>query len=394
MTMHLVLAAKLAWSNTTANWQRLFVRCSGVTFAVVLMFMQTGFRNALFDSNVRIMEAKISADIVIRIKSRFMLSSGQQMPLQKVIEARSCEGVAAAEPLYIENVMSQWHREGMPKRKIRVLGFDPAHDMFSGFGLGRRAHELSRASTAAADVKSKSMFRLPRTGEQLKANPFGELLGKQLELVGLFESGINFSNDGTLAMTPQNFARYFDLRGGGEPLAKVDYGVVRCKPNASPEVVVGRLQSMLGEHVIVQTCEDFLNSERNFWGKNTPIGLIFRVGTLIGFVVGLIICYQVLATDIADQMGEFATLKAMGYPTRFFATVVICQALILSAVSFLPGLLITLCAFGMVNFGTGLLMFLNVPRASVVLGLTVLMCVISAMIALRKLLSADPASLF
>ena len=392
--MNFLLAAKLAWSNTTANWQRLFVRCSGVTFAVVLMFMQTGFRNALFDSNVRIMEKKISADIVIRIKSRFMLSSGQQMPLQHVITARSCDGVAAAEPLYIENVMSEWHREGTPKRRIRVLGFDPTHDLFQGFGLSHLAAELNRASTAAADVKSKSMFKLPRTEAELNADPFGELLGKRLELVGLFETGINFSNDGTLAMTPQNFARYFNLRGKGAPLSKVDYGVVRCQVGSDPKVVAARLQSMLGDNVIVQTRSDFLTSERNFWGKNTPIGLIFRVGTLIGFVVGLIICYQVLATDIADQMGEFATLKAMGYPAGFFAAVVVCQALVLSVVSFVPGMLIALSAFGLVNWGTGLLMFLNVPRASLVLGLTVLMCVISAVIALRKLLSADPASLF
>ena len=392
--MHLLVAAKLAWSNTTSNWQRLFVRCAGVTFAVVLMFMQTGFRNALFDSNVRIMEEKISADVVIRIKSRFMLSSGQQMPFQNVITARSCEGVAAAEPLYIENVMSEWHREGTPKRRIRVLGFDPMHELFRGFGLSHLDADLNRASTAAADVKSKSMFKLPRTEAELEADPFGELLGKRLELVGLFETGINFSNDGTLAMTPQNFAHYFNLRGNGNPLSKVDYGVVRCQVGSDPKVVAARLQLMLGDNVIVQTRSDFLTSERNFWGKNTPIGLIFRVGTLIGFVVGLIICYQVLATDIADQMGEFATLKAMGYPAGFFAAVVICQALVLSVVSFVPGMLIALSAFGLVNWGTGLLMFLNVPRASLVLGLTVLMCVISAVIALRKLLSADPASLF
>lgn len=392
--MHFLLAAKLAWSNTTANWQRLFVRCSGVTFAVVLMFMQTGFRNALFDSNVRIMEEKISADVVIRTKSRFMLSSGQQMPLQHVITARSCNGVAAAQPLYIENVMSQWHREGTPKRKIRVLGFDPTHELFRGFGLSHLAADLNRVSTAASDVKSKRMFKLPRTEEERKADPFGELLGKKVELVGLFETGINFSNDGTLAMTPQNFAHYFDLRGSGDPLSQVDYGVVSCVSGADSAVVATNLQAMLGDNVIVQTRGDFLTSERNFWGKNTPIGLIFRVGTIIGFVVGLIICYQVLATDIADHMGEFATLKAMGYPTGFFAAVVICQALVLSIVSFVPGLLIALFAFGLVNWGTGLLMFLNIPRASIVLGLTVLMCVISAVIALRKLLSADPASLF
>ncbi len=392
--MHLLLAAKLAWSNTTANWQRLLVRCSGVTFAVVLMFMQTGFRNALFDSNVRIMEEKISADVVIRIKSRFMLSSGQQMPLQHVITARSCKGVAAAEPLYIENVMSEWHRSGAPKRKIRVLGFDPTHELFHGFGLATLGRELSRPSTAASDVKSKSMFRLPRTEEQRRADPFGELLGKTVELVGLFETGINFSNDGTLVMTTQNFASYFSLRGSGVPLSQVDYGVVRCQQNESPVVVADRLQKMLGPNVIVQTRADFLKSERKFWGKNTPIGLIFLVGTLIGFVVGLIICYQVLATDIADHMGEFATLKAMGYPTGFFAAVVIFQALVLSIVSFVPGMMIALLAFGVVNWGTGLYMFLDVQRASLVLGLTVLMCVISAIIALRKLLSTDPASLF
>ena len=392
--MHLFLAAKLAWSNTTADIRRLLVRCSGVTFAVVLMFMQTGFRNALFDSNVRIMEEKISADIVMRTKSRFMLSSGQQMPLQSVITARSCGGVAAAEPVYIENVLSDFRRAGMAARKIQVIGFDPADPLFENFELKPLAEKLNRPNTAAADVKSKSMFGLPVNQEELADQPFAELVNKEIELVGLFQCGINFSNDGTLAMTPQNFAKYFSVRGGGKPLSQVDYGVVKCLPKADPKVVSERLQQMLGPHVIVQTRGDFLESERNFWGKNTPIGLIFWVGTLIGFVVGLIICYQVLATDIGDHMGEFATLKAMGYSTSFFTAVVVIQALLLSFVSFLPGLLISLTAFGVVNVTSGLIMFLNVQRTATVFGLTVAMCVISGILALRKLLSSDPANLF
>ncbi len=392
--MHLFLAAKLAWSNTTADMQRLLVRCSGVTFAVVLMFMQTGFRNALFDSNVRIMEEKITADIVIRIKSRFMLSSGQQMPLQDVITARSCEGVAAAEPVYIENVLSDFHRVGLASRKIRVLGFDPSDPLFENFGLKPLADKLNQPMTAAVDVKSKSMFGLPVNKNELAEQPFAELVNKKLELVGLFQCGINFSNDGTIAMTPENFAKYFSVRGGGKPLSKVDYGVVKCHPDANPDVVAHRLQRMLGPHLIVQTHADFLKSERNFWGKNTPIGLIFWVGTMIGFVVGLIICYQVLATDIGDHMGEFATLKAMGYPTSFFTSVVVVQALLLSLISFVPGFLIALTAFNIINISSGLIMFLNVQRTALVLGLTVAMCVISGVIALRRLLSADPASLF
>ena len=91
--MFLAQAASLAWSNTSADWRRLFVRCTGITFAVVLMFMQTGFRNALFDSNVRIAELT-DADIIIRTKTRFMLSSGQLMPFDKIVAARNVAGVA------------------------------------------------------------------------------------------------------------------------------------------------------------------------------------------------------------------------------------------------------------------------------------------------------------
>lgn len=392
--MHLFLAAKLAWCNTTANWQRLLVRCSGIMFAVVLIFMQTGFRNALFDSNVRIMEEKIEADIVVRSKSRFMLSSGQQMPLRHVTMAQSCEGVAVAQPLYIENVASPIRRMGSSARKIRVIGMDPASEIFTKFGLADQAKQLAAPNTAAADIKSKRMFGLPRQVNELSSKSFGELAGKQIRVVGLFESGINFSNDGNLVMTPANFAKYFSFRGKNDPLSMVDYGLVNCENATEVSGVVKKLQNMLGPNTIVQSRIEFLKSERDFWGKNTPIGLIFWFGTMIGFVVGLIICYQVLATDISDHLGEFATLKAMGYPPSFFGAVVVIQALLLSVVSFIPGLVIALVAFTSLNWMTGLVMFLNFERTGLVLGLTVLMCVTSGLIALRKLVSADPASLF
>lgn len=392
--MHFFVAAKLAWCNTTNDWQRLFVRCSGIVFAVVLIFMQTGFRNALFDSNVRIMDEKINVDIVIRSKSRFMLSSGQQMPLRNVVSAQSLAGVRSAEPLYIENIASPIRQTGSAARKIRVLAFDPHSDTFANFGLSGIADELGEFGTAAADVKSKRMFGLPRSPDELTSDVFGELAGKQVRIAGLFESGIDFSNDGNLVMTPDNFARYFSFRGDGEPLSMVDYGIVRLEEDVDKNQVLSGLKQLLGPNVIVQTRNDFLASERDFWGKNTPIGLIFWVGTIIGFVVGLIICYQVLATDISDHMGEFATLKAMGYSPVFFAAVVVIQAILLSLVAFAPGLVIALLAFEGVNLGTGLVMFLNLERTGLVLGLTVSMCAISGMIALRKLLLADPASLF
>ena len=393
--MNLRLAAQLAWSNTTHQWQRLLVRCLGIMFAVVLMFMQTGFRNALFDSNVRLIENLVDCDIIIRSTSRYMLSSGQTIALDRVTLAQGVAGVESAEPLYIENVVSELRPTGQPRRRIRVLAFDLRSPAFAPFQLVPLADRLEQPQTAVADVLSKPMFGFPDSPDAMTdEGRFGELAGKRIRLVGLFEMGIDFSNDGNLIIAPPNFARYFGYRGNGDPLSQVDYGIVRCRSDASITRVVSDLKRTLGPHVRVQTRDDFLRSERSFWGKSTPIGLIFRVGTLIGFVVGMIICYQVLATDISDHMGEFATLKAMGYGPPFFIAVVACQALLLSLVSFVPGAAVAAIAFQGINALTGLELFLNAPRLGIVLGLTVLMCILSGLIAVRKLLSADPASLF
>lgn len=391
--MFLVQAARLAWSNTSDDWRRLAVRCTGITFAVVLMFMQTGFRNALFDSNVRVAE-NTDADIVIRTRTRFMLSSGQLMPLQKIIEARNVPGVASVHPIYFENVVSRLRKIGKPSRRIRVIAFDIQRPVFGDFGVLPFADALSVPMTAIADDKSKPMFGFNEDVCAGNGELYGELFNQKIKMVGCFRLGIDFSNDGNIIMTPENFARYFSHRGQGRPLELVDYGLATVEKGADVDRVVAAMKKSLGPHVIVNSKQDFLKSERDFWGKATPVGLIFMFGTIIGFVVGLIICYQVLSTDIADHMGEFATLKAMGYPTSFFAAVVVLQALFMSFISFLPGLLITLAIFTFVNSTSGLIMFLNFDRASLVLLLTVAMCVVSGVIALQKLLSSDPANLF
>ena len=46
--------------------------------------------------------------------------------------------------------------------------------------------------------------------------------------------------------------------------------------------------------------------------------MIFRVGMIMGFVVGILICYQVLYNDIADHMAEFATLDGHGLRSALF----------------------------------------------------------------------------
>ena len=120
--MHLLLAAKLAWKNSTNNPKRLAIRCAGITFAVVLMFMQNGFRDALFDSNVRIVEKKLDCDIVIKNKSRYTLSSTQKLDREVLAAVAGHESVIESQPLYIEIAASYLRKLTGARKKGFVQG--------------------------------------------------------------------------------------------------------------------------------------------------------------------------------------------------------------------------------------------------------------------------------
>ena len=61
----------------------------------------------------------------------------------------------------------------------------------------------------------------------------------------------------------------------------------------------------------------------------------------MGFIIGTAIVYQILYTNISSQLVEYATLKAIGFKNNYFLTIVFQQALILSLLAYIPGLLIS-----------------------------------------------------
>jgi putative ABC transport system permease protein len=196
-------------------------------------------------------------------------------------------------------------------------------------------------------------------------------------------------------MSAANFARYFPWRGtADDPLGTVDLGIVRLDDPAAADDVAAKLQAALPGDVTVWTKDGLIEREIDFWRASTPIGYIFAVGTIMGFVVGIVICYQTIYTDISNHMPEFATLKAMGYRSRYFFAIVLRQSLYLAALGFVPGLIVSFICYQILAAATGLLLDLNLLRAASVLLLTIAMCLASGMLAIRKLLAADPAELF
>lgn len=385
-------ALVLVTRNLLHHRKRLLLSVCGVGFAVVLMAMQLGFRNALFDSTVQIIR-ELNADLIIFNRGKYAMTVTQRFPRTRLLLADSDPDVAGAYPLYIESYVGVW-KDSTRKvsRPIRVIGFWPNDPIFLDDDINSQKHLLEQPRAALLDRLSKAAaYGLPQ-GDAVGLTV--ELSQQQVEIVGKFSLGTDFANDGNLLMSANNYARYFGAMQRGPVLEDVDLGVVQLHDPAQAEAVKKRLKKLLPGDVTVVTREEFIQREIGFWKASTPIGYIFFVGLLMGWVVGAVICYQIIARDISDHVAEYATLKAMGYRQIYFVGVVFWQAVLISMIGFVPGIAVSQLLYWILGEQTGLLMMLTLPRAIDIFGLTLLLCLSSGAWAIRGLLRSDPANLF
>src|SRR4051794_13974936 len=159
--------ATLAWLNLLHDRRRLAVSAAGVSFAVVLMAMELGFRFALLDSMVEGIR-RLDTDLVVISRKKDTLVSRGPFKRRGVEDAPTFEGVDEACPLYIETSVSILRNpdadDGGPARgragrqttarRIRVLAFDPADHVFLIRDVEDKAAELRAIGTALYDEKS------------------------------------------------------------------------------------------------------------------------------------------------------------------------------------------------------------------------------------------------
>jgi putative ABC transport system permease protein len=383
----------LAWKNLTHDLRRLAVAVAGVGFAVVLIFTELGFLNALLESTVQVLR-RLNGEVFLVSSAKYALPAMERFDLARVEQAKGLPGVKAVYPFYMENLAAVLRARQARGYPIRVLAYRVGDDVMQLDSLAVHPDELRRSGTALADEACRAKFGIPRRDRDLGVYE-GELANQEIHLIGHFRLGVDFVNDGNLIMSAANFARFFPNRAAGsDPLKQVDLGVVKLEDHADPLAVKNELRQSLPSDVEPLTKDELIEREMSFWRRNAPIGFIFLVGVYVGFVVGVVICYQIIYSDIADHMAEFATLKAMGYTDRYFLKLILRQSFYLSIMGFLPGLLVSYASYAFLTWFTGLTMQLTVNVVVCVLAVTIAMCVVSGILALRKLISVDPAELF
>lgn len=380
----------LAWLNLVHDRRRLLTSIGSVAFAVLLMFIFDGFKNALYDSQVQLLR-QFNADIIIVSKLKYTMFVPEQFARRRLYQAQTFDGVIAAYPLYTNN--ADWKNiETRKTRSVRVLAFNPQDPALLLPEVQAQVKRLQAPETVLIDSKSR-----PELGP-ITPGVVTELSNRKVEVVGNYSLGTDFAaGNGNLIMSDQNFLRYFtSVSPEKDPrsLGTVDIGLIKVAPGASAEALVQAMRQRLPKDVSIHTKQEFIDQELTYWQNSTTIGFVFTLLTSMSFVVGIILVYQILYTDVADHWAEYATLKAMGYRNVFLLGVVVQEALILSILGFIPGFCLSTLLYGATANATGLLMQMTPMRALSICLLTFGMCLVSGILAVRKVQTTDPAEVF
>jgi putative ABC transport system permease protein len=384
----------LAWLNLTHDKRRLLIRVLGVSFAVFLMFVELGFWNALLDAGVQIVK-QFDGDLFIVSDARYAMAIKESFPRARLDQTLTVPGVKAAYPVYLEYVRSLWKDTGTPEDKrlssqpIRVIAFDPDLPVLDNEDVRAHQAKLKTLYDVLIDRRTKSAY-----GKR-QADIERELAEHNVFVSGTFRLGTDFTSDGSVIMSDRTYAELFPYEPSpGATLGLVDVGVVKLEPGADVEALRKAVDDLLPDDVNVYTKEAFIAREQRYWQTATPVGFIFLFGMCMGFIVGSVICYQIISTDVSEHLSEFATLRAIGYTNAYLNRTVLREALWLALLGFLPGIALSEALYWGLDEFIGLPMSFTVWRVLLVLGLTTLMCVLSGLIALRKVRTADPAEVF
>ncbi|MDZ8239405.1 MAG: ABC transporter permease DevC [Nostoc sp. ChiQUE01a] len=380
----------LAWLQLTRYKLRLLVAIIGIAFAAILIFMQLAFLDSLYDSQTAL-HTRLVADLILINPEMKTLANTADFPRQYLYRTLNFSEVDSVNYVYHGQHSFKYGNVSGGKGII-ILGINPDNCPFKIAKFDRVAHLLRARGVILFDRNSD----LKEYGNILKDLDSGksitaEIGNRQIWISGLVDfAGASFADDGNVITSSTTFNYLLPERSANN----ITIGLIKLKPGVNEKAIAKKISTQLPASVQVMTRQEFIDYEKHYWATSAPIGFVFSTGVFVGFLVGVIIVYQILYGEVSEHLPDYAVLKARGYKHRYFLNVLFQEALILAVLGYVPGLIVSIGLYEIVKDATALPMYMTFPRASLVLLLTIIMCFTSGTITMNKLKDANPADLF
>ena len=370
------------WRILTHERAKSGLAIGGIFIAVLLIFLQLGFYFSVPEGGMLWFNT-MRFDLLLASREYVFQAQSLTFPRRRLYQSLAHPEIATASPVY-QNAALWKSREDGTRTNVFVMGVDLNDDVFLFSEIDRHRRALAKRDTILIDVHSKPSFGRLDPGRRI------EIDDRRVEIIDTYDVGIGFAGLGVVVVSDVNFIRLFPKMTRDD----VSLGLLRLAPGADPDRVAEELRRVLPADTRVFTRAELTDHEVNHWMSRTSTGLVFGFGVVVAFIVGLIILYQTLATQVTHNLPEFATLKAIGHTDRHLGGIVVVLALMMTMIAFFPAIAAAIVVYKITAIATLLPIFMTVARVAGVFVLTVVMSTASALLSIRVLRRADPVELF
>jgi putative ABC transport system permease protein len=369
----------LAWRNLIHDKMRLGVTLTGIVFAVVLIVVEFGLFLGFMTTTSGLID-RSGADLWIIAERVPYIELGIPFSERKLSAALATPGVAEAQK-YVAR-FTQWQRPDGRQENVQVAGFNLDGTLGRPWNIVTGSiYDLEAPDAIFIDELYREKLGVTRLGQVV------EIRGHRARIAG-FTRGIRaFTTAPYIFTSFKNAQNYASLRED-----QTLYILVRVAAGVAVEDVRRALAARLND-VDVVTNSEFSRMTRFYWLFSTGAGLAVLLAALLGLVVGVVVVAQTIYATTMDHIREYGTLKAMGASNRYLYGVIVQQAIISAVIGYVLGMAVSwFVVRGSEKGGAAILL----PPGMVagMLGLTIGMCVVAAVVSIKKVTTLDPALVF
>lgn len=369
----------IAWRNLIHDPVRFGATLIGIIFSVVLIAIQTGMLIGFAETTAGLVRNS-RADIWLVPRGTTNVDQSAILPQRTYFQALKTPGVAAVSRHVVRFV--SWRKPQGGSQLVIVVGFDPATGLAGPWNVVEGSAEaLSAPNAIMIDRLYAAKLGVSAIGDAV------EISGRRAVVVGFTQGARTFTQAPYVFTSYNNALRYTEVLDGD-----ASYILVRGQPGQPLAPLVESLQAA-APNTDVMTADEFGSKTRNYWIFTTGAGSALILGATLGALVGIVIVAQTLYAATLERIGEYATLSAIGAGSGYLNAIVVKQALICGAAGYaVAAVIAVVIAIAARNSPAAILLSPGVLAMLAVAALA--MCALSALIAIRKLMTIDPTSVF
>jgi putative ABC transport system permease protein len=377
----------VAWLLLIRFRVKFVMALAGIVFATILIHVQLGLRSALFESSISLFRG-FNADAVII--NKLTVSSTSLEPFDRVWLKTFDRYPEVAATMPVRYKFIRWRYPGLHQSRLAVmLGFDPKARVFNQEDIVKAQGLLNVPGRILYDELSRKEFG-PVQQEVKDGRPLVVFINKKrAKVVGLVRIGTSFSYDASMLTSLATFQELTDKN-----FQNIEIGLIKLAPNVNAESFLASIHHVFPANMSTYTLSEFMKKEQAYWDQSKPIGFVFAFNAVLGFIVGMLILYQILYTDVSSHLPDFSTMLALAFTYKQIRLIVFQESFLLAVIGYPLGMLGSMLLFALINGFTGLPVTMTIERALVCFVVVLVMSSLSAFLAMQKLDDANPVEVF